>query len=99
MDKKIIISEKQTLLDIAIQETGSLESVFEIAEANGLVVSDILEPGLELKIPGGLIIDTDVFSFFQSNGLFPANGYSDDELQEKFDGIDFWAIEDDFIVQ
>ena len=47
----ITTAEGQTLLDIALQELGSADLAFELAEANGLNVSDTLAPGTQLVLP------------------------------------------------
>lgn len=101
LPKTVFVLERQTLHDLAVQETGNISTVFEIAEANGLSVSDVLMPGMKLIIPSGLNINEDIKDFFQNNQQFPANGWSEEERDEaeRFDGIDFWIIEEDFIVQ
>lgn len=43
--------EGQTLLDIVLQELGDADLAFELAEANGLNVSDVLAPGTQLLLP------------------------------------------------
>ena len=40
----------QTLLDIAVQECGTVEAAFEIAERNGLALTDELNTGQKLDI-------------------------------------------------
>jgi hypothetical protein len=41
--------ENQTLLDIAIQENGSVLSAFDYAFANGLSITDVLQTGQKLE--------------------------------------------------
>lgn len=49
--KEVIVNIGQNLCDIAIQETGSLDSLFEIAIANNLDPHDDIVPGQTLVIP------------------------------------------------
>jgi len=95
MGTRIIIIENQNLLDIALQETGDITAVFEIAAANGISVTSTIPPGTELLIPvdgGG---NTDIREYYRSNGLRPATGAV--ETAEILDGIGYWYIELDFV--
>lgn len=47
---KVIISEGQTLRDVALQELGSIDAIYELAIANGLNYISTLSAGQELKI-------------------------------------------------
>ncbi len=49
--KMVIVDIGQNLCDIAIQETGSLDSLLEIAIANNLNPHDDIVPGQTLEIP------------------------------------------------
>jgi nucleoid-associated protein YgaU len=46
-----IVQPGQSLWDIAVQYAGSAQAAFQIAQANGLGVSDLLTPGQVLQIP------------------------------------------------
>lgn len=48
---KVKAKDGQTLADIAIQEYGDLQAVVALAQANGMAVTDIPEPGGELSLP------------------------------------------------
>lgn len=63
----MIVEANQTLFDIAINNTGTYESVFAIALANGLPVSALLSIGQEIIIPDDVATDTDVLGFMQGN--------------------------------
>lgn len=60
--RKVIVSGRQSLFDIANQECGSVTAVFEIAQANNVSITDMLSPGTELKIPEA--INKDIVSYF-----------------------------------
>ena len=64
----------QTLFDIAIQETGSMENAYAIAEANGIALSD--DPPEMLTIPDGIITDNGVTECFTARKIKPATGMS-----------------------
>jgi len=48
---KTIAKERQTLLDIALQTCGHIETVLALAEANGMSITDRLEDGRVLTVP------------------------------------------------
>lgn len=75
------ILPNQTLLDIAIQECGTAEAVAEIALANGLSVTEDLEPGMELKIP--LVKKNDeILNYYKQNGIKPATANIDNAFAD-----------------
>ena len=47
----VIIQLGQSLTDLLLQETGSLERVMEIASLNDVGITEELEPGAELLMP------------------------------------------------
>lgn len=54
MSMEVIVQHKQTLLDIAMQTTGTAESVFELADRNGISITDALIVGEPIVIPNRL---------------------------------------------
>ncbi len=98
-----IVLHNQSLLDFAIQHTGNVTNAFEIAKANGLAVSDELEAGVELAIPETVVNDADVLQYYASRSIQPATAITtiiiDGEPETQLEGISYWAIYDDFIVQ
>ncbi len=101
MMQVIKTGEGQTLLDIAMQYTGDVSRAVEIAHLNGLQLTDDLEAGMELQVPEAAIDKQYIAEAFAENDLHPASGETelpnaDDEVLE---GIDYWTIEDDFIIQ
>ena len=73
MLKKITITHNQSLFDVAIQETGGIESVFEIALANDLQIAENLTAGNVLKIEEEAV-DQLALNYFTSKGIKPATG-------------------------
>jgi hypothetical protein len=94
MEARTTIIDRQNLLDIALQETGSIEGVFELATANDIAVSDEVSAGTELKVPEGNI-NADVLRQYKANNIKPATGNIQDA--EILEGIGYWHIEMDFI--
>ena len=93
----ITVLHNQSLLDVAIQHTGSVANCFAIAVANGLSVSDDLTPGIDLVIPEDAIIDKDVLRYQKSKGIQPATGITNLE-NEQLGGIDYMDVEGSFKV-
>ncbi|SHK69886.1 hypothetical protein [Epilithonimonas mollis] len=97
-----IVLHNQSILDFAIQHTGSVANAFEIAKANGLAISDNLVPGMELIIPGTSENDTDILNYYTSKVIQPAtaitNLIGDGSPEPQLEGIGYWIIGDDNIV-
>lgn len=92
-EDQVKAKEFQTLLDIAIQEAGSIEALFDLAEVNELGVTDALISGDLIKVVD--IINEPIQSFYKQKQFKPASIDITTELPE---GIEFWGIEYDFIV-
>ena len=90
--------ERQTMLDIALQSGGHVETVLALAEANGLSVTDRLEDGQELTVPEPVENgDTRTVRLYRAHGVEPATEASDDDMSAcPYGGIGFMGIEIDF---
>lgn len=97
----ITVLNNQSLFDIAIRHTGTIENAFKIAVANGLSLTDELEPGAQLLIPEDVEMNNDVVSYFGAKGIQPATGfeYNDLEITPELEGISYWILNKTFIVQ
>lgn len=60
---KISTIAKQSLFDMANQECGSITAVFEMALANDISITDIIEPGTKIKVPSP--INPDIANYFK----------------------------------
>lgn len=70
MPKTIIIHNRQSLLDIATEKSGTVESVFELARCNGdLSITDIPEVGGELKLPNWQHQNKEVKTYYERKSL------------------------------
>ena len=95
---KVKVLPLQSLLDIAIQHTGAVESVFAIAVANGLSLTDDLPAGAEIKLPDTVNKDSDVLNYYSAKRLQPATAVIMLPEAERLEGIGYWAISVDFKV-
>lgn len=89
--------QNQTLLDIALQEYGSIEGVFDLMDANGYNVLSTDPSPYESIVLEGEVLDSAIYNYYKSNAIIPATGFTDEDKNP--DGIDFMTIEDDFIVR
>lgn len=90
----------QSLLDLALQHTGAIESVFELAEANSLNITDDVQAGAPLYLGEGLGVRNEILSYYTAKNLQPATAFSkeDEQVFERLEGISIWAINLDFVV-
>lgn len=91
------ILEGQSLLDASIQACGSVEGLFSLALANGISITEELPPGRLLEAPSP--IDKDIVDYFSTKGIYPVTAITQAQEQEIYqEGIEFWAIEEDFVI-
>ena len=74
--RTVTVLNNQSLWDIAIQEYGTVEAVFELARANGIGVTDLLTAGQELVLPeiDSSVEKPEVVEYYRRNGLYPVTG-------------------------
>ena len=89
---KVIIAQGQSLMDFTNKHCGSLDRLIEVALVNGLAITDHPKAGTELLVPD---VQTDVTKYFITNGIVPAAAHESSEP----DGINYMAVEVDFIIQ
>ena len=68
---QVKVRPKQSLLDIAIQERGTIESVLELAVLNDISITDALVPGNEINT-NVEAYDIEIASFYRIKNLKPA---------------------------
>lgn len=90
------VKYRETSLDIAVMNSGSVEGVYELALLNNISITKDLTSGEEL-IPGSAI-DGDSVIELKSRGARPASAIDSAE-GEILEGIGYWRIGVDFIVQ
>lgn len=98
--KQVETYQGQSTLDIALQEYGSLEALFDLLGDNGLTLESLPETGLELEVYTEKAQRPDVVAFYEdysTGGERPNTGNLPEELKPS--GIGYMGIEFDFIVQ
>jgi len=92
------VLDGQSIFDLSAQHCGGVEASLAMAILNGVSVTDTLAAGIAISTPDP--VDKDIQNYYQSKGLTPATSITTlDESQTIADeGIEFWAIEVDFIV-
>lgn len=71
---KVIVRQRQTLSDIALQVYGVLSGVIGIARQNGLSVTAELAAGAVLECPD-VTFDNYLQNYVRKNGIIPATAY------------------------
>lgn len=93
MGQKTTVRTNQSMLDICLAETGTIESAFELAIKNGISLTSKLQPGTQLDVDG-LPENTQVKEYYKRNKLSPASV----EANQLYTGIGYMKIGDDFKV-
>nr|DAD90598.1 MAG TPA: hypothetical protein [Myoviridae sp. ctlHW5]DAK16330.1 MAG TPA: hypothetical protein [Caudoviricetes sp.] len=96
----VTVLHNQSLLDLALQHTGTIESVFEFAEANTINITDDVQAGKTLVLPAEAFTNKDILGYYTAKNLQPATAFSkeDEQVFERLEGISIWAINLDFVV-
>lgn len=95
----ITVSQRQSLLDLALQYGGSMEAAMEIAAINGVSITDDLQDGQQLAMP--VPQNRDVTNYYVIHDICPATSITKDAINEIIgsgEGIGYWAIGIDFVV-
>jgi len=94
------VLHNQSLFDIAVQEDGSALTTFEWALANGLSITDDLNPGQSLVAANSVFKNNDVADYFKGKKQMIASGFNgvgNDIIPEL--GIGSMTIGTTFIVR
>jgi hypothetical protein len=89
----------QTLLDIASQELGDASRAFEIAVMNNMSLTDDLVSGETLLTPDADTKVRGIIQLFSDSSKAPASADVAGEMKSKSEGVEFWKLENDFIIQ
>ncbi|MEZ3475328.1 MAG: hypothetical protein K1V79_00160 [Alistipes sp.] len=93
------IHNRQSLLDMAVQECGSFEAAFALSERNGIALTDELSAGQELEIAPEDVGNKRIVVALTAQDVRPATAISaEDAALVPWGGIGFMGIEIDFIV-
>ena len=98
----ITVLHNQSLLDLALQHTGTIESIFELAEANEKSVTDDMVAGASLNVPplSEGARNKDILAYYTAKSIQPATAFTkaDEEVFKRLEGISIWAINLDFAI-
>lgn len=96
-----VLDPRQSVIDVAVQELGSVEQLFALLNANGLDVNTDLFAGKELTIPSVELTNKqrDAVRYFKANKLRCINTFQaatsnlppEDFDERDFSEIDFFA--------
>ena len=93
---KITAYCNQTCFDLAVQTSGSIEAVFDLIAINpGLQLDGQVAEAVEIRTP--VVINQQIYDYYTRNAITPATGLG--TAVTTGDGIGYWIINDDFIVQ
>lgn len=68
---EINVNDRQSVADLALQYLGSVEGVFDIADAFGIDVTDI--PSGHAHLGDSCITDINVRDFYKKEHIIPSN--------------------------
>lgn len=95
-----IVNSRQSLLDLAVQECGTFEAAFALAERNGWCLTDDVPIGTELDFTMEQIEKRRIVVSMAAQGVKPATAVSaQDATAAPYGGIGFMGIEIDFVVK
>lgn len=93
--QSVTVRDGQTLFDIAIQQLGSVDRVFDLAQLNGLGINDNLVSGQVLLLPDVAFENATTVDYF-TKPWYPASG--DVEADNILGGIGYMQIGTNFKV-
>lgn len=96
--RTIPVRDGQTLSDITIQETGDIHRVFEVAQLNGMSITDELTVGSLITVPDPAFDKLHVVAAFATQRHKPASALTAEDHAEIKGGIDYMGIQIDFKV-
>lgn len=92
---EIIVLNNQSLFDIALTVSGNIEAAYDIARENNIPLTGELRNG-QLLAYSGVPMNNQIVNYYRNNAINPATALSAEDLLES--GINYWAIEIDFII-
>ncbi len=79
---KVVVLQRQSLADIALEVYGDLSGLPGIARENGISITDDLTPGTELICPD-VVYDNYLQNYVRKNGIKPATAYAGGEIPQR----------------
>jgi hypothetical protein len=91
----VLVAEGQEIVDVALMETGGIESAFEVAHRLGIAITDALRAGIDRVLTPDSVYKNRVLRFYSERGIIPATHLDKTYLPA---GVNYWGIEFDFII-
>ena len=91
----VTVLSGQSVLDLAVQTTGSAETALQLAIANEMSITDALPAGTDVVAVS--VANKPVYDYYQNRQLKPATGVISEQLTIRR-GIGFMGIGVDFVV-
>ena len=79
---KVVVLQRQSLADIALEVYGDLSGLPGIARENGISITDDLTPGMELICPD-VTYDNYLQNYVRKNGIKPATVDAGGEIPQR----------------
>lgn len=91
---------RQSLADITIEKCGSIEAIFDIADRNGLAITDDPHTGQVVECGSGNAAKQQLVLRLESYGVVPATGIVPTDADNcPYGGIGYMGVEYDFTVR
>lgn len=90
--------DRQSVIDVAIQTSGSVEAAFALSAKNDISISEVIAPCTELETVEAA--DKMVLSRYEAQKIRPATELTHEDIAvAPYGGIGFMGIEIDFVVK
>lgn len=91
-----IVKPYQSLFDIALRETGSISTIFDIAQRNDLQITGELLAGQAVEMAEIAVAGNIVFSYYRTHNIHPATSITLQKEATKRGGVGYMGISIDF---
>lgn len=93
----ITVGNRQSFLDLAMQHAGDTEAALAMCIQNDVPITEEYPAGTLLPMPE--IVNEEIVTLYKNEFVKPASILEAADTGNNLEGIDYWIIEDDFIVQ
>lgn len=94
----ITVRDRQCFLDLAMQHAGTASAAVDMAFQSLLPLSQIFEAGTQLPSP--VVVDAEIVELYRVEKVVPASNFTIvTDPPSSGEGIGWWYLENDFIVQ
>lgn len=90
------VKAHQCLLDLSMQEKGSINTLFDFAAVNNISITDNLIAGQSMLIPDTEITEKNTYQYLRDNNIIPANAYTQEDEASIKGGISYMGVQIDF---